>query len=274
MVNLFSRILFFILLFVIPGNTVAFDNRIPGARSTALSQAVVALPGIEALFHNQAGITSITKLTLSLSFESPWLLKELSLLSFGIVVPSKAGTFGNMFYQFGTGVYRENKVGLGYSKKLSDKLAASLWFDYFSQLLPENRESFSLMTFEAGILYGNPGKWLWGIHIFNPLRVQMNYLAGKESVPWTLRTGCSWLISSWLTSCNEIEKRGGVPVSLKTGIEFSPYPNFSIRAGVSGAPVKFTGGVGFHAGKLTIDIAFSYHGTLGYSPSIGIQFSP
>jgi hypothetical protein len=269
-----SRILLFILLTVFPGYSFAIENRIPGARSTALARAVVALSGEEALFHNQAGISGVPSLTFSLSYESTYLLKEHSLASLGIIVPTNKGIFGIMFYQFGTSVYRENKAGLVYSKKWGDKLAAALQFDYFSQRLPENSKTFTAVTFEAGVLYKCHDNWVWGIHIFNPIGIRMNYLSGKESIPCTIRLGCSWLISPWLTGCSELEKRAGDPLSLRTGIEFSPDPNFTIRAGVSGAPVKFTAGTGFRVGKFTCNIAWSYHGNLGYTPSIGISFSP
>lgn len=268
------RILFFILLLAFPRNSVAIFNRIPGSRSMALAGAVVALPGEEALYHNQAGISSISGLTISISFESAFLLKELSLMSCGVVLPTRAGTFGSSFYQFGTGVYREDKWGLVYSKRWGDRLSAALQFDYFSQRMPENPRPYSIFTFEAGVLYETPGNWLWGFHIFNPFRVKLKYPWGEETVPWNLRTGCIWVVSERLIFCSEIEKNEKKPLSLKTGIEFVPHSQIKIRAGISGEPLKFSAGAGFQMEKVRIDLAFSYHGNLGYSPSVSLTFTP
>ena len=89
-----------------------------------------------------------------------------------------------------------------------------------------------------------------------------------------MQTGCAWAVSEGLTFCCEIDKNEKDPWSVKTGLEFAPHPRFTVRAGISGTPLKFTTGAGFQTGKVIIDIAFSYHGSLGYTPSVSLAFSP
>jgi hypothetical protein len=59
---------------------------------------------------------------------------------------------------------------------------------------------------------------------------------------------------------------------IKSGLEFSPVKNFALRFGVSGKPVNYSAGIGFQTGKIVTDIGFSYHGNLGLTPSVSIQF--
>ena len=64
------------------------------------------------------------------------------------------------------------------------------------------------------------------------------------------------------------ETRGQV----RTGLEFYVLKNLVARMGVSGTPIRYTAGLGYSFGKVSTDIAFSYHGNLGFTPSVSIQF--
>jgi hypothetical protein len=70
----------------------------------------------------------------------------------------------------------------------------------------------------------------------------------------------------------EAQKTTDYRVLLKTGLEFEPVKNLALRFGVSGRPVQYTAGIGYRVKKVTTDIAFSYHGHLGFTPSVSLQF--
>ncbi len=269
-----ARILFFILAAALYEEAAATDNRVPGARSGALSGAVAALPGAGSLFDNQAGLVYSEGVAFQLQYESLFGAATLPLVAAGAVVPTRYGTFGASLYQFGTAGYRELKTGLAYSKRLGKKLSASLQFDYFSLLFPENRKTAGAITFEAGVLAGTPGGRYWALHVFNPAKAGKERHPGKPELPWSVRCGHAWFPSSLVLVCLEAEKCGGHPVLIKTGVEFSPHRDFSLRAGVSGFPLKFSAGAGFRSGILLFDLAFRYHGNLGFTPSAGIVITP
>lgn len=267
-----KRILLFITAALYPEVTGAIDNRLPGARATSLSSAVVALPGSEGLFHNQAGLAYIDNISAVISYESEFLLKELSLMAAGIVVPTATGTFSAAYCRFGAGPYNENKFGLAYSRKFGNIISAALQFDYLSENYPENSSPFIAFTVEGGLIIGNQDKFLAGIHFFNPVMAEMKMPWGKETIPRTIRAGSSWMLVPGLIFCSEMEKTNKLPVVFKTGIEYNLHPAVSIRAGMSCTPLKISGGAGFHLGKMLFDVAFSYHGNLGFTPSAGITF--
>jgi hypothetical protein len=255
-------------------NAQLFDNQLIGAKSAALGHASAALPGEEALFHNQAGIAAVKNLSFILSCESRYLIKELSLMAAGVVIPSGSGIFGCSVIRFGTGEYRNNQINLAYAKELGKFVSAAVTFDYLSVRFPENSRPFSAVTVECGVIAGIPGKWNAGVHIFNPVMAKINLPLGKVAVPWHVRSGFGWYLTPFLMQCNEVDFRPDKPPSLHTGLEFSPYPEISIRAGVSGNPPECSAGAGFRMGKVEFDIAFTYHGYLGFTPLAGITVQP
>jgi hypothetical protein len=255
-------------------NAQIFDYQIAGAGSAALGHASAALSGAEALFHNQAGIATVKNLSFILSCESRYLMKELSLLAAGVVIPTGSGTFGTSIVRFGTGAYRNNHISLAYAKELGRFVSAAVAFDFLSVRLPENSRPFSATTVECGVISGIPGKWKAGAHIFNPVMAKINLPHGKVAVPWRVRTGFAWNLTPFLMQCNEVDFRPDKPPSLHTGLEFSPYPEVSIRAGITGNPPECSLGAGFRMGKMVFDISFTYHGYLGFTPVAGITFQP
>ena len=68
------------------------------------------------------------------------------------------------------------------------------------------------------------------------------------------------------------KKQNNSRTLLKTGIEFQPVENLALRFGVAGKPINYTAGIGYKTGKLSADIGFGYHGNLGITPSVSVQF--
>lgn len=268
------RFLISALILYIPVIDQAMTNRLPGARSLALSGSTVALTGHESLFHNQAGIAFLERHSLFIACESAFMLKEFSLMAAGGVLPTAWGTFGVSFYRMGSSLYSENKAGIAYAKKLGSRLAASIQFDYLTEKLPENRQAFRTVTFEAGVLCHLSPKVATGFHIFNPVGAHPEISGSTIPLPWSIRAGSVWNLNPALLLCAEVAKNEDGPVHFKTGIEYSPVREIVIRAGAGGDPLAFTLGAGFLFRDFRFDVAFSHHHALGLSPAAGITWMP
>ncbi len=268
-----KKIYYIILLIVIYSfNSHALESHPTGARSLALSNAFVSVSDTWSTFHNQAGLALIEQFTAAVFYESEFTIDELSLTAGSLILPVNAGTFGLCFSQFGQGSFKENKIGLAFAKPLSEKIYAGIQIDYFSQRFPENSGTFAFATFEAGIIYSPNKKLFLGVHIFNPISGGIETLEGKQKMPVIFRLGGHYEFDEMILISVEIQKDPENPFLIKTGIEFSPVQNFVLRFGVSGKPVNYTAGLGYRFGKVTTDIGFSYHGNLGLTPAISIQF--
>ena len=249
----------------------AIENHAVGARPLALSNAFVSVSDVWSTFHNQAGLASFDKLSAAVYYESRFSVDELSLAAGTFVLPTKSGNFGLSFFQFGKGSFKENKVALAFAKQLGETLSAAVQFDYLSQVFPENERANGFATFEAGIIYSPTGKLFLGTHIFNPISGGIETPNGKQKMPAVCRIGGHYQFDETILLIVEAQKDSENPILLKTGLEFSPVKNLFLRFGVSGLPVNYTAGIGYRVGKISTDIAFSYHGNLGLTPAVSLQ---
>lgn len=260
------------MFLVLSFSSIASDNYTAGARSVALANATVSLTDIWSTFHNQATLTGINRLSAGIYYESRFMLEELSMTAGTMASPFLRGTAGVSFYQFGKGTYKESKLGLAFAKQLSEKLSAALQLDYFSNRFPENDGAFSFLTFECGVLYQLTHELSLGAHIFNPVKNGFETYYGKQEMPFTYRMGGHYLLSENILVSAEVQKSDRFPAQVKSGLEFMPVKNLALRLGVSGEPFNLSGGLGYTFGNITTDLAFSYHGNLGFTPSVSVQF--
>ena len=254
-------------------NLKAIENYPSGARARSLSNAFVSISDPWSTFHNQAGLAGLESLAAGFFFESRFMIDELSLASATLTIPTNAGTFGFSFSQFGKGSFKQQKAGLAFSKILSKKFSAGLQLDYFSLQFPENEKATGFATFEAGVIFNATDNLILGTHIFNPINGGFKTTEGVQKMPFIFRLGGHYEFYENVLLILETEKNRMNPLLLKTGLEFSPVDFLALRFGVSGKPVNYTTGIGFKTGKITTDIAFSYHGNLGITPSVSLQFN-
>lgn len=251
---------------------IAQENHPTGARSLALSHAYVSISDSWSTFHNQAGLAELNRISTSIFYESKFQIEELSLSAVSLVLPIQSGTFGISFSQFGKGNFKENKFGLAYAKKLSEKLQVGIQLDYFSKRFPENSNRFGFATFEAGLIYSPDKKLFLGAHIFNPISNGIKTSFGKQKSPFIFRLGGHIQFSKMVMAIFETQKNMDYPVLIKSGIEFSPVNNLALRFGVSGRPINYTFGLAYKFRNISTDFGFSYHGNLGFTPAVSIQF--
>jgi hypothetical protein len=249
------------------------ENYPAGARALGLSNAFVSVSDPWSTFHNQAGLARLENFSGGVFYESRFMIDELSHAATTIVAPVKAGTFGLSFSQFGKGTYKEHKVGLAFAKKLTKKLNAAIQLDYFSTRFPENENAFGFATFEAGVIYTVKENLFFGAHVFNPIANGFDLPEGNQKMPAVIRVGGHYQFPKMVLLTFETEKTLENPFLVKTGIEFSPVKNLAMRFGVSGKPLNYTAGIGYSVGKISTDIAFSYHGNLGLTPAVSIQIA-
>ncbi|MCS4189734.1 hypothetical protein GGP51_001201 [Salinibacter ruber] len=61
------------------------------------------------------------------------------------------------------------------------------------------------------------------------------------------------------------------PAALRGGLEVRPLSLIALRAGVTTAPTRFTGGIGLHLGWLQAHVAAEQHAELGWTPSASLD---
>jgi hypothetical protein len=265
------NILLACMVFCVGVNVLALENHPIGARSLGLSHASVSFSDVWGTFHNQAGIAGLEGFSAGFFYESRFGVDLLSLSAGSVVLPVGEGAFGLSFFQFGSGVFKENKYALAYARRLSEKWSAGIQLDYLTQTFPENARAKGFATVEGGVLFQPSEKLHLGAHVFNPVKGGIEAPAGKVEMPVIFRAGGHYRFDEMVLVAFEAEKDNQNPALLKSGIEFLPVENLALRFGVSGKPFKYTAGVGYKTGNLSADLGFSYHGNLGITPSVSVQ---
>jgi len=240
-----------------------------GARGIGVGNANLTYQNIHSGFNNQAGLASLEKLSGALFVENRFLLKELKLVAISIAQPTKSGTWGMSLQYFGFDEFKEQKIGLNYSRKLFDKLAIGAQFDFLNTQIKEYGNA-SAITFELGLQYKILDKITLGMHVFNPIRASI----GTQEVPAILQIGLTYKPTNYIAISSSIEKDSTLPFNIRMGLEYQILEKIQFRAGFNSTPNRLSFGVGYQVKKMQINIAASNHNILGFSPALGVSFIP
>lgn len=235
-----------------------------------MGNATVAQQGIGSLFSNPAGLAYLEDLGAMAFAERRFLLSELQTVSAGLGLPTKSGSFGLVVQRFGFEGFRQQKAGLSYARRMGKGFSVGAQFDYFQVRIPDygSRNSF---TFEIGCQALIAKSLTIGAYAFSPAKVQ---LAEGDNLPTYFRLGLGYRISEKTLLMVELEKELESAYRLKGGFEYRAMEAVAIRAGFQSDPTIFHFGLGFDlGGKLSADMASSFHQTLGLTPSAGLRFS-
>jgi hypothetical protein len=85
--------------------------------------------------------------------------------------------------------------------------------------------------------------------------------------------GLAYMPSGKASFALELEKDVDFPLRLKGGVEYRPVEPLFLRAGFGNNPSMVHFGIGLAIGTaLNVDLASSYHQTLGLSPSASVSY--
>lgn len=247
------------------------DNGHYGGRSASMGHSSVMLSDVWSTHHNQAGLGWLQNPTAGVFFQNKYLLKELNYMGFAYAHPIKSGTFGLSFSNFGSSLYGESKVGLGYGMKFSDKITGGVQLNYHNTRIANNYGNHSGITAEIGMQALLTEKFMLAVHLFNPTRSKLNEY-GDERIPTIMRLGFSYEFSDKVLTTLEAEKDLLNRPVFKAGIEYRTNDLIHLRAGIGTNPTIASFGFGLNLENIQIDVAASYHQTLGFSPELSLNY--
>ncbi len=260
---LFSTLLSF---YAISQNSTA---PMSGARGLGMGNASVAFTDIHSIFSNQAGLAFVDGISFSIGAERRFITAEINSIEAGLAYPTKAGTFGLAINYFGFSGYNEQRIGLAYARKLSERISIGAQVDYLGYSIPEYGNK-ALFTFELGVQAELIENLFIGAHVFNPVRQEV---VPDEKVPTVFKLGTAYLPNKKLTISGELEKDIDLDMVFKAGVEYYLIDIFCLRAGISTSPFLNSFGMGLSLKNgLKIDLATNYHYDLGFTPAISLAY--
>jgi hypothetical protein len=239
-----------------------------GAAEAGMGSVCIMKTGFWTSFSNQALLAYNKSLYAGANYENRFCISELGTSTAGMIIPAGASSLGIIWSHFGYQDFRRNMAGLACGMALSDKLAAGVQIDYFSEKASGEYQDKSLFTFEAGLQILPSENSVIGIHLFNPVPNSLR----KSFMPSTLTVGAGTEISKVLFAGAEIEMTSGQKFLLRTGFEYEAGKNFWLRSGFSTENSSFTFGLGYLIKSVKLDLAFATHEKLGVTSSVSLIF--
>jgi hypothetical protein len=217
---------------------------------------------------NQASLGFNTSFFSGVSYADRFSLKELGTRTAFVVVPSGKASLGAVYSQFGYTDFKRISGGLACGIRLSDKIAAGVQVDYFSENSSADYYNYRILTCETGVIITPDENTSIGFHISNPVPNSLR----KESMPLRIRAGAGTYLNSSIFSGFEIEMSSGSSLVLKTGFEYEVLKDLRVRGGFVTKNNAFTFGMGYGVKMMMADIGFAIHDRLGISTTVSIIF--
>ena len=281
-----SSFLFIFLFFLIPDGSAIERITVVGAREAALSMAVISIPGSFSVFHNQAFLAvDNTKIdfirirSAGVSLRQPYFLTGYSESALSIVIPAHDIVFGLGLTHTGIANYSESSVGLAIAKRLTRKLSAGLFFNYFTFSLPESGQNKGSFQLDGGFAYQYSEILSFGFHLRNAISSAVSTFQYNVAFPLLLRGGASCRLTERILLCTEtsletesgFEKKPGL--DFRFGMEYSIRENFFFRGGISTKLFQHSAGFGYKWNACQVDFALVHHEILGYSPIFSLSYN-
>lgn len=263
----------FILGFLV--NTALFGGNInypAGARSSALATASVSSIDIWSSFNNQAGLAWLKTPSVGFHYENKFLVPEYALQAGALALPLKPGTGSVNYRYFGYSKYHEAKIGLAFARKLHRSIAVGVQLNYNQTFMAEGYGGYHALTVEVGLMYMPVDNLFIGAHVFNPNRSKSN-ANGEEYIPTVYRIGAGYNILNKATLLFETEKDLEQNPVFKGGLEINALKNLDFRVGFGSDYIEYTFGLGYKSKRFALDLAFSHHYILGFTPHASFTFN-
>lgn len=241
-----------------------------GGRTNSLGKCSVASNDFWSLYNNPAGISSYN-LSIGISYENRFLLKELGYKNIGVLLPLNIGVVGISFSRFGYEHYNENIIGIALARNFGPQLKIGLKLDYIYLKFSGEYKNFSTPTFELGLQYEINENLSLGAYLFNPIHVKIKTTFNYK-IPIVMRLGFSYFINKNFMLTSEIEEIFEDNFSYRFGIEYECYENSYIRSGFQINPELLTFGIGYNYRYCIIDIAGQMNQNLGTSLNCSLIF--
>ena len=250
----------------------AIDNlRIPDLRTLSLGGGGVT----ETPLFNPALLATLTQNRIYANYYNRYSVSELATVSGGFYLKNDRLPVGFEITSFGYDEYRESLFRLSLGKQIMEKWSIGVAAQYMLLQSELFEESSGRISADIGITFRPVENVLTGLSImhFPSVKVGDKNIDNKHIGAYLMQFGFNWkvintvLITGSVDYCEEDSLAGSF------GMEYMPFENFKIRAGMRTAPLKPSLGVGYQIANIHFDVGMLYHSVLGVSMGVGVAFN-
>lgn len=240
-------------------------------RSSALGYASTALSTSAGVHANPAATAAHERRLVSVYVREGFGLASLRYGAGYATLPLNWGALSAAASTFGNDVYREIHYSAGYARSFQFGTSRSIHLGTLARYYHTHIEGYGssgAIGLHFGLLYSLFPSLQIGAKATN---VNAPTLGEEEVLPQTLSIGLRYRADSRLQLVADVFKDVRFPLSVRSGMEVRPIPMIALRAGVTTAPTRFTGGVGIRLGRIRTHLSAEQHPDLGWTPSASLE---
>lgn len=215
---------------------------------------------------NQAALAGISSTSLGIFAERKFMVSEISIYSVAASMPTVLGNFGFQFNYGGFKNYHESRLGMAYARRLGNKIAMGIQFNYSGYRIPSYTIA-SAINVEAGLIFHLTEQLNAGLHIYNPIGVKLGKGLSEKLSP-VYSFGIGYDAAENFYAGIVLIKQEDIPLNITSLIQYNLNRLFYLKGGYSSAGSQAFGGVGFCLKKFRFDIIINYHPQLGVYPGM------
>jgi hypothetical protein len=248
------------------------DNlRIPDLRTLSLGGGGVT----ETPLYNPALLATLTQSKLYANYYNRYSVGELATLSGGLYFVNPILPAGLEITSFGYDQYRESLFRLSTGKQIAEKWTLGVAFQFTllqSELFEDNSGRVSA---DIGLTYRPVENLLTGLSLLHipSVRVGDKNVNNKHIASYAIQLGFNWSVINSLLITGSLENCEEENISGSFGVEYLPFNDFHLRAGLRTAPLRPSFGVGYRISNIHAAVGLVYHSILGVSMGFGLSFS-
>lgn len=219
---------------------------------------------------NQALLSSLPEPVAGVYCERRFMLKELAFYAAAVTWPLQRSGLGMSIQYFGGQLFNISSVGIGYGRKLDEKIAIGMQFNYLS-VHTAGYGNNNTCNAELGLLWQATESLYFGVHVYNLAGKQLNKTIPDKPAT-VFKVGLGYDISDKAFTSIEIEKTEDRPAGFNTGIQYIFARQFIGRIAIITGNSSYCVGLGWQWKYFRADIVSSWHPQLGLTPSLMLLF--
>ena len=237
-----------------------------GSRFTGMANSCIMLKSPYEVFHNQAGLSDISKCNFGVSYTDRFNMDEFSSKSVFLVFPLLKTVSALDYSYYGYTEYYEEAIGCSVSKNLSSKLSLGMKIKYLHSFVKRYSRHSTEYNFEVGMQYCLFRKMRMGVHIANPVR-KFNVISST-----IFRTGLSWQCLKSILIAGEYVSIEDLPDFYTLGISWELYRNIFLCFGHASVDTVMHMGLTYKYRNLSSSISLYSNDMLGSSSAISVNY--
>jgi hypothetical protein len=264
----FGKTWFLVFLFFYPFSTTGFS----GAESAGAAGSFLLTGEPAGLFTTPLSLGDINYFTSGISFNNRYMIPGLS-SSMGVLAFPLNDKFVSAIgiSRFGSSLYALDHISVAGYKKFSEKWSAAVRIDYLLESFGNGYGSQSRVSGTIAMMFPLTKNIDAAFQLSDPVGYTIREKPLSAIDNRAVEAGLKTSLGNVMMALS-IKKNNEQPLDIILGMVYRLNSKFSLRSGLSTGVEAFAFGFGYDRSSLNITVSSSYHLTLGFSPSVSLNW--